>query len=421
MKLKDLDELFIKKINGIHTQPSLGADPEFFVANSRGTILASDKFFPGKEKKIKFAAKEGLNKGENKNKLFFDGIQAEMNVGVNVCREYFTDNIYRCFKKAVQIIGANNKIILKPSVKVRKEIILAADPEARRFGCMPDFNAYTRTTSTGEIDATRHPYRYAGGHIHLGISSNYTSKESSEYRIAKTEEGHIEIIKLLDLLVGIPSILLDNSQAAIRRRSNYGKAGCFRPTPYGIEYRTPSCFWIKAPELVSLIIGLARLAWVLAAHGLHKEFLEKIKYEEQAVRETIDNSDIIKAKEIWLTMRPYVALMGKDHTNPLNIKTIRTARYGYIRPNYVGQNGKMPVIVDESGGKPMFALAVFEYIIANGLETIFSNEVTTEWGIGKGKHFQGGEYKGFVNGMWLRFLHNADFFKFQSSLLKAVI
>jgi len=420
MKLQDLDKSFIEKINGAVSLPSFGGDPEFFVANARGTILASDKFFPGKNCKIEFPAKESQYRGDTHNKLFFDGIQAEMNISANTCREYLTDNVYRCFRKAIEIIGKNYKIVLRPSVKVRREVILTADPEARRFGCMPDFNAYTRTTSTGEIDATRHPYRYAGGHIHLGIASKYLKKDSNEFKMAKTEEGHIEIIKLLDLIVGIPSVLLDNSKAAIRRRSKYGKAGCFRPTPYGIEYRTPSCFWIKAPELVSLIMGLARIAWTLGAQGLDKEFLEKVKYEEQVVREVIDNSDIIKAKEIWQSIRPYVALMGKDYTNPLHIRAIKTVKYGYINDKYTGQSGKMPHIVD-GGGKPVHGLAAFEYLIANGLEAIFSDDVAAEWGIGKSKHFPGGEYRGFINGMYKRLIRNADFLKFQPSLLKAVI
>jgi len=418
MKLRDLDKGFVKKINGIQSLPTLVGDPEFFVANNRGTILASDKFFPGKENKIMFAAKEPIG-ADKRNKLFFDGIQAEINVGVTTCREYFTDNVYRCLNKAAEIIGIGNKIILKPSVKVRKEVILMADPEARRFGCMPDFNAYTRTTSTGEIDATKHPYRYAGGHIHMGISSKYLGSDSPECRMAKTEEGHIALIKLLDLLVGIPSVLLDNSESAIRRRSNYGKAGCFRPTPYGVEYRTPSCFWIKAPELVSLIIGLARLAWTLGAYDLRKEFLEKVKYEEQAVRETIDNSDVVKANEIWLAMRPYMALLGRDCTNPLNIKSIRTSKYGYISSDYTGLKGKMPHIVE--GGKPVHGLASFEYIIDNGLAAIFSDDVATEWLVGKDNRWQGGDRRGFINGMYHRLVGNSDFLKFQASLLKDVI
>ena len=418
MKLKDLNKKFVTKICRIGSTPTFGGDPEFFVANSRGTILASDKFFPSKEKKVEFTAKEPHG-SYNKNKLFFDGIQAEMNLGVTTCREYFTDNVYRCLSRATEIIGIANKIVLKPSVKVRKEIILMADPEARRFGCMPDFNAYTRTTSTGEIDATKHPYRYAGGHIHIGISSKYLNKDSYEYQMAKTEEGHIEIIKLLDLLVGIPSVLLDNGESAVRRRSKYGKAGCFRPTPYGVEYRTPSCFWIKAPELVSLIMGLARLAWTLGVNDLHKEFLEKVKYEEQAVRETIDNSDVVKANEIWLAMRPYIALIGGDHGNPLNIRAIKTSKYGYINGTYLGQRGKMPHIID--GGEAVYGLAAFEYIINNGIAAIFSDDVATEWAIGKDKRFKGGEYRGFINGMYHKLIHNSDFLKFQQSLLNDII
>jgi len=118
-------------------------------------------------------------------------------------------------------------------------------------------------------------------------------------------------------------------------------------------------------------------------------------------------------------MRPYMALVGLDHTNPLNIRAIKTARYGYIKSNYVGQGGKMPVI--REGGTPMFGLAAFEYIAANGLEATFSDEVTTEWGIDEGKRYRGGEHKGFLNGMWPKLAHKADFLKFQSSLLKAVI
>jgi len=63
MKLQDLDKSFIEKINGAVSLPSFGGDPEFFVANARGTILASDKFFPGKNCKIEFPAKESQCRG----------------------------------------------------------------------------------------------------------------------------------------------------------------------------------------------------------------------------------------------------------------------------------------------------------------------------------------------------------------------
>lgn len=424
MRLRDVNHGFAKKTAFTVPKcmaamyPSMGGDPEFFVANSRGTILASDKFLPGKEEKIVFEASSTNVQGGDKNKLFFDGIQAEMNLGANRCREYLTGNVYKCLKKAVGRIGPSNKIVLKSSVKVRREIILAADPEARRFGCMPDFNAYTRTINTEEIDATRHPYRYAGGHIHLGISSDYLKKGSGEGKLAKTEEGHIRIVKLLDIIVGIPSLLLDNTAASKRRRSKYGKAGCFRPTPYGIEYRTPGCWWLRSPETVSLIMGLARLAWTLAANELDVEFTKVIGYDEQTIQGTIDSSDGVKAKEIWDVLRPYIAIAEDGYRHPLNIKSLRSATSGHVDPKYTGLSGQLPKII--GGGTPVFGLAAFEYLVANGLDYVISDNVVKEWGLSNFEARRNWS-NGFISGMFRRLGKDKDFQKFQSSFLKAIM
>lgn len=425
MRLSGVDHEFVKKIisnnndarSMVSYYPSMGGDPEFFVANSKGTILASDKFFPGKEDKIALDATSTDVKGGNKNKLFFDGIQAEMNLGANKCREYLAGNVRKCLRTAVTKIGPLNRVVLKPSVKVRREIILAADPEAQRFGCMPDFNAYTRTVNTKEVDAIRHPYRYAGGHIHLGISSDYIQKTSKEGKVAKTEEGHIRIIKLLDIIVGIPSLLLDDTKASERRRLRYGKAGCFRPTPYGIEYRTPSCWWLRSAETVSLVMGLARLSWTIAANELDIEFAKIIGYDEQTIQGTIDNSDKAKAKEIWEVLRPYIALAANHGQHSLNIKSVRTSDYGYVDSKYVGYGGQLPKITGGSA-EPVFGLAAFEYLVVNGLDHMISNDVIKEWHLKSPNSLPG---NGFLNGMFLRLKQNSDFRKFQSSFLKAII
>lgn len=425
MRLQDTDKAFVEHVWNKSVTPTLGGDPEFFVVNKDKKVLASDKFFPSKEKPLIFDGMASQVAGGQKLRLFFDGIQAEMNIGANYCREYMAFNIHQCLKKAFIEINKKCKthhIVLSPSVKVTKQEILKADPEARRFGCMPDFNAYTLTTNTAEIDATEHPYRYAGGHIHLGVSSSYIKKSSAEGKIAKTEDGHIRVIKLLDLIVGIPCILLDSSPEAIIRRSHYGKAGCFRPTPYGIEYRTPSCWWIKSPLTTSLILGLARLAWSIASFDKDEELFKLIKCDPEDIRGISDENDREKALEVWKRLRPYVALASSSSKNPLHIKSVVT----FLFPdNYSARSGKSLLSVNTMGKargpsqEPIFSLATFEYLIQNGLEALVSGDIRKEWQIGVGKRFQ--DNYGFLYEGHRRLQKCKDFFKFQASFLKEIV
>jgi len=433
MRLKDTDKDFIVKLGRRHIGATFGGDPEFFITDENKEVMASDKFFPSKEKPLVF---KGMYCYEGKDcdklKLFFDGIQAEMNIGVQRCREYMADNVRKCIMRAINIIEKKNKkykILLKPSVEVSKKVIEEADPEARRFGCMPDFNAYTLTTNTSEIDATDHPYRYAGGHIHLGISSPYIKKSSGEYKMAKTEGGHIRIIKLLDLIVGIPCVILDDSKEAIIRRSEYGKAGCFRPTPYGIEYRTPSCWWIKAPVTVSLILGLARLAWTIAGsdveNNLDKRLFELIKCSPEDIKGICDESDKKEAIKVWNVLKIYLALLGTPSSNPISIKSFKSGG-AFIR-KFDCYSGEFPTFSDLSGKvihkrrvpifKPVFSFAAFEYIVKNGLSSIISDNVKKEWSIGKNFN----NCDGFLNGMYTKLSMNKDFMIFQNSLLEEII
>jgi hypothetical protein len=60
----------------------------------------------------------------------------------------------------------------------------------------------------------------------------------------------ITLVKQLDAYLGIPSLEWDKD--TLRRRL-YGKAGAFRPKPYGVEYRTLSNAWLKNEMLVRYV------------------------------------------------------------------------------------------------------------------------------------------------------------------------
>ena len=427
MKIRDIESKFANKlINMSIMSTTLGGDPEFFVVDSNGKAMSADTFFPGKNEPLvvgngAYEERDG-NKKEDWNtlKLFFDGIQAEMNIGVNRCRELLCDNIHQCLRKASSIIKKHNddsySILAQPSIKVRKSVIMRADPEARRFGCAPDFNAYTGTVNTGEMDATNHPYRYAGGHIHIGRSSQYLAIEK---KLVEEEENHIRLVKVMDLIVGILCVLLDNSKYAIIRRSEYGKAGCFRPTPYGIEYRTPSCWWLKSPVLTSLIMGLARLSWSITLYKLDQELFKSIGYSPEDIRGICDESDRKTALKVWENLRVHMSIAGSSK-NPLNIKVVyRNAEQVSTSGN--PRCGAVPKVVLSSKRKDsVFSLAAVEWLVRKGLKSIISPSIKDEWLI-KPKSAFNGVTQGFFTSMSRRFYNNADFSKFQNSFLAEIV
>lgn len=124
---------------------------------------------------------------------------------------------------------------------------------ARIFGCDPDYNAWTNRINP-KPKANNINLRSAGGHIHIGLPG-MSHKEQRD------------LIKLMDLFIGVPSIVLDKDK---QRRELYGKAGAFRPKTYGVEYRTPSNFWIWKKELVQFIykqtekaVAKFNIGWVI--------------------------------------------------------------------------------------------------------------------------------------------------------------
>ena len=413
MKISKVNKTIVDKTRKSTSVVSMGGDPEFFIADKRGKVLNADAFLPGKHNSHIVRSDGDRFKG----KVFFDGIQAEMAVAHNTCREYFAVNTRACWRHVLRTIPEDHKIVLKPAVKVQKAILERADPEARRFGCAPDFNAYTLSANTPEMDASRHPFRYAGGHMHLGgYELKYKRSDDPYVKAFTTEEGHLRMIKLLDFLVTIPTLLLDSGPGAKKRRAKYGKAGCFRPTPYGIEYRTPSCWWLKSPMTLSLVYGLGKLAVLFLAADTEEDFRKEINVDEETIRGCIDESDTKTASGIWKNLRPYIALIGRSYSNPLNMGSLfSTDRRYYADSRYVGYNGP-----PKTTGRVVHALACFEYMLKNGLDAVIGNNVRNEWALPIGFGLPNGPVwrNGFVSGAFNKLIGNEDFEKFQTSFLK---
>lgn len=122
-------------------------------------------------------------------------------------------------------------------------------PQAQEFGCEPDFDAWNKCVNVKPCAADK-TLRSCGGHVHVGSV------------IAKKQP--LDVIKAMDIFLGVPSVILDPGTL---RRELYGKAGCFRPKKYGVEYRTLSNFWIFNPDLIDWVFDGTQKALQFISDG----------------------------------------------------------------------------------------------------------------------------------------------------------
>lgn len=120
-------------------------------------------------------------------------------------------------------------------------------PQAQMFGCEPDYNAWTGSRNRPPRPSDIGSLRTCGGHIHVGYE--FDPDNSSD---------QTDLIQWMDLYLGLPSVLLDPDTT---RRQVYGKAGAFRPKPYGVEYRVLSNFWTQSEELMGWVFDQTLLAY----------------------------------------------------------------------------------------------------------------------------------------------------------------
>ena len=106
--------------------------------------------------------------------------------------------------------------------------------------------------------------------------------------ILASDKQRQQIIKSADLHLGVPAVIMEPDN---KRKELYGKAGAYRPKPYGVEYRTISNFYLKTRELISWAYNAAKESIEFLNNGntIDKELGDFI-------RETINNNDKEAAK-----------------------------------------------------------------------------------------------------------------------------
>ena len=213
----------------------IGADPELFVKKD-GVVVSGHDLIQG-TKADPFPVQDGA--------VQVDGMALEFNIDPAPSVEDFTFNITSVMTQLQDMVPDHE--LLLDSVAHFDEAYLEGVPKsAKVLGCDPDFNAYTERENKSP-DASR-TMRTAAGHIHIGWTEGEHAHD--DHHFSKC----IDIVKQLDIYLGIPSLLYDEGD---ERREMYGKAGAFRPKSYGVEYRVLSNKWLQSKELMEQVYNNA--------------------------------------------------------------------------------------------------------------------------------------------------------------------
>jgi hypothetical protein len=246
----------------------IGADPELFFMDAGNHKFISSIGLVGGSKIEPKSVGHGCFVQE-------DNVAVEFNIPACETLEEFQSSIAYSLKELNHVAEFND---LRLATNVASAIFTDDQLNCQAalvFGCDPDYNAWTDKINPKPNGKNKN-LRSCGGHVHIGVD-DLSSKDK------------IELIKLMDLYLGIPSVILDPDT---ERKKLYGKAGAFRFKKYGAEYRVLSNFWIWKKEYVELVFNNTKRAVEALFSGTRLDDKEGKK-----IQTCINNGDVNVARE----------------------------------------------------------------------------------------------------------------------------
>jgi len=237
----------------------VGCDPELFAVRKNGNPVSVIGKFPG--------TKEEPFEIEGVGALQVDNVACEFNTIPATSPDEFSRAVAMPLK-AVEEYLAKKKLLLCEEAYLEFPQNQLNNADAVTAGCDPDYNAYNLKVNTPP-DFYETNARSAAGHVHIGLDE-----------ISEVDKPLL--VKCLDLIMTIPALKYESAD----RRTLYGKAGCFRPKSYGLEYRTPSNFWVFTDE---------RRKWVFQCVQRAVEIFRDITIPND-LEDVINNNDLQRAE-----------------------------------------------------------------------------------------------------------------------------
>lgn len=263
----------------------VGGDPEVFVATiQEGKVVpVCGRIGGSKKDPIQFTTLRAPYSWLEDNvalEFNFDPAYSSVDFAVRV------DTMMQDATKALKAKGLKMVVNAEQKFSIKE---LNLFQQAMEIGCDPDFCAHDYTG--GEHLPRECPnadtlgnQRFAAGHIHV-------SYDASEV------PAHAGAL-LFDASVVLPTLKRDLQGD---RRKFYGKAGLYRPKPYGFEHRTMSNWWLRSQNREHLGHLAGQIMRVYTQVGKYPEetatWFSSIPHED--VKTIIEKEDIKGANALY--------------------------------------------------------------------------------------------------------------------------
>lgn len=246
---------------------TIGSDPEFFIKKDDEIITSIGKIGGNKSKYKPISENCSVHE---------DNVALEITFPESYSESEFVGALLRAMKETKEYISKKGfSLSRKASHEFRPNQLSSVS--AKRFGCDPDYNALTGKVNPAPSSDTN--IRSCGGHVAIGYMSH-------------NEEMNRKIVLILDLLLGVPSVLLDDDN---RRRELYGQASAFRNKEFGLEYRSLSNFWVFNSKYIKWVYRTAIKSVEMGFSGIN--IPEELSKEGSRVINTCDKEGAKKLIE----------------------------------------------------------------------------------------------------------------------------
>jgi hypothetical protein len=235
----------------------VGCDPEIFVLNKAGVPVSAHGMVPGTKVNPHRVAGGSVQ---------VDGMALEIGIDPAKTQEDFYLSINQVMEHLKTMLPEGHELHLAATARFSIEEMEAAPAEAKMLGCEPDYDAYSKRANPRPKDPGS--MRTAAGHVHVGWGSGMGGDVE---HIAEC----VMLAKELDHRLGIPSVLWDMDY---KRRKVYGKAGAYRPKPYGMEYRVLSNFWLRDRAYIEWVYKTV----ITAVEDLQRGYEQETQHPERA-------------------------------------------------------------------------------------------------------------------------------------------